>query len=173
MRNYPEDLQSKSITAVRERPEPIESPSSTTRQRSKARQTKITTAKSAANWLRPRLNMEREELWVMALSPIQELIEAEMLFRGTVDCCLAHPRDIFRFALRMNASRILLLHNHPSGDSRPSQLDWAFTEKIIRGAWLMEIPIVDHVIVTARGYDSMMAIRPQVFRDMSRWAIGE
>jgi DNA repair protein RadC len=110
--------------------------------------------------------MDCEEFWAMALTTTQELIQAEMLFRGTVDCCLAHPRDIFRFAVRMNASRLLLLHNHPSGDPRPSPLDWAFTEKITRCSWMMEIPVLDHVIVTDRSYKSMMAIRPHLFRDV-------
>jgi DNA repair protein RadC len=112
--------------------------------------------------------MDREEFWVMALTTAQELIHAEMLFRGTVDCCLAHPRDVFRFAVRMNASRLLLLHNHPSGDPRPSALDWAFTEKITRCSWMMEIPIVDHVIVTERSYKSLADLRPHLFREPQR-----
>jgi len=112
--------------------------------------------------------MDREEFWAMALTTAQELIHAEMLFRGTVDCCLAHPRDVFRFAVRMNASRLLLLHNHPSGDPRPSSLDWAFTEKITRCSWMMEIPVIDHVIVTERSYKSLAALRPQLFREPPR-----
>lgn len=97
---------------------------------------------------------EVEELWCLALGPTLNLIAMEMIFRGTVDSCIAHPRDIFRFACLKNSSQLLIAHNHPSGDPLPSTQDIEFTRKLIKvGQWL-EIPVVDHIILTKQSYFS-------------------
>jgi DNA repair protein RadC len=91
-----------------------------------------------------------EEFWALALGPSKSLISKKMLFRGTVDACLAHPRDVFRFACQVNASSIIVAHNHPSEDLRPSQEDIALTQRLIQAGEILEIPIIDHLIVTHR-----------------------
>ena len=93
-----------------------------------------------------------EELWAVALRPNKEIIAEKCLFRGTVDYCMAHPRDIFRFALLNNSSYLLLAHNHPSGDLNPSTKDIEFTEQIIAASQLIEISILDHIIFGKNSY---------------------
>jgi DNA repair protein RadC len=78
-----------------------------------------------------------------------------MLFRGTVDSCFVHPRDVFRFAIAENASSLLVAHNHPSGELIPSMEDLRFTRQLVAASALMEIPVVDHVILSSRGYASL------------------
>ena len=93
--------------------------------------------------------------WALALGPKKTLLASRMIFRGTVDSCLVHPRDIFRFACLQNASSLLVAHNHPSGDLSPSPEDLRFTRQLLRAAEVMEIPVVDHLIVTRETYASL------------------
>lgn len=123
----------------------------------------IVNASVAARLLRARMATFQEELWVIALSPMKRIVGMELVFRGTADACLVHPRDIVRFLCLSGATSFLLAHNHPSGDLEPSEQDWAFTGKISGLANLMEIQLLDHVVVTKRGHRSMASMRPHLF----------
>ena len=115
----------------------------------------LTSAYSAYQVLQQtEFRLDVEEFWALALGPTKSLLQSEMIFRGTVDSCLVHPRDIFRFACRANASSLIIAHNHPSGDRRPSEDDILITRKLIRASVLLEIPILDHIILTENGYSS-------------------
>ncbi len=117
--------------------------------------TEITSAERAFDAIRNLVSSDVEEFWALALGPKKNLLASKMIFRGTVDSCLVHPRDIFRFACDSNASSVLVAHNHPSGDLIPSMEDLRFTRQLVRASQLMEIPIVDHLILTAKGYSSL------------------
>lgn len=114
----------------------------------------ITSAERAYRILKPMMQSDVEEFWVLALGPKKELLRVRMLFRGTVDSCQVHPRDIFRFACLQNASSLIIAHNHPSGDLMASEPDLRLTERLIDAATLMEIPLVDHLILTLSGFSS-------------------
>lgn len=105
----------------------------------------------------------QEEFWVLALSSSKKLLRSEMIFRGTADACLVHPRDVIRFLCHTNASSFIVTHNHPSGDPKPSPQDWTFTKRLVRCGHLIEIPLLDHVIVTAKAHTSLAAMKPQFF----------
>jgi len=96
-----------------------------------------------------------EELWCMTLGPSLNLLDIKMIFRGTIDACIAHPRDIFRYACVKNATQLIIAHNHPSGDPTPSKQDLEFTRKLIKVGIMIEIPVVDHLIVTKKNYFSL------------------
>lgn len=117
---------------------------------------KITTPREAFHYLRPRLCAEVEEFWVVALSSEKAVIASSCLFRGTVDLCMFHPRDVFRFACVQNASSLLVAHNHPLGAALPSAQDRKVTRQLIRAAKIMEIPVVDHLILTRSDYYSFL-----------------
>jgi DNA repair protein RadC len=91
---------------------------------------------------------EVEEFWVMALGPSKKPIACQMLFRGTVDSCPVHPRDVFRFACLQNASSLIVAHNHPSGDLIPSSYDLKITRELMQAGQLLQIPVLDHILVT-------------------------
>lgn len=114
----------------------------------------LTTAERAYRFLRPLIQTDVEEFWALALGPKKNLLRGRMLFRGTVDSCLVHPRDVFRFACMENASALIIAHNHPSRDLLPSHEDIRLTEQLIAAAGLFEVPIVDHLILTEEGFSS-------------------
>ena len=87
-----------------------------------------------------------EEFWVVALNSQCQLLDARMLFRGTVDQCLFHPRDLFRYGLLKNASSLVVAHNHPTGQCFPSPEDKQITKKMIAAGKLLDIPVLDHII---------------------------
>jgi DNA repair protein RadC len=115
----------------------------------------VTSAREVYWLLAPHIDWEVEEAWILALNSELSLIDYRLLSKGTVDHCLLHPRDIFRFIIRRNASSFILAHNHPSQNPMPSVEDIEMTKKILRLSWLHEIPLLDHVILTRDGGTSI------------------
>jgi DNA repair protein RadC len=113
---------------------------------------KILNSQTAFSYLHRVIGLETEEFWAVALKPNKAPLAGRCLFRGTVDYCLVHPRDIFRFACMTNASSLLVAHSHPSGDPMPSRQDKKLTHELLRAGLLMQIPIVDHIIITEDSY---------------------
>lgn len=70
--------------------------------------------------------------------------------RGTINATLIHPREVFRMAIGVGAYAIILAHNHPSGDTTPSQDDRAVTRQLIAAGSLLTIPVHDHLIISGR-----------------------
>lgn len=114
-------------------------------------------SRSVEAWARPRLaTLEHEELWLLALDGHHHLRAARRVARGGLHGLSVTARDPLRLALREAASGFVLVHNHPSGDPRPSEEDIAFTARVARGAQAVGLCLVDHVIVAARGYTSLL-----------------
>jgi DNA repair protein RadC len=88
-----------------------------------------------------------ETFQVLLLNTRKRLIRLEEIANGTLDTLLVHPREVFRGAIAANASGILLVHNHPSGDPTPSEADVKVTRDLIRAGQLLKIEVVDHVII--------------------------
>ncbi len=81
---------------------------------------------------------------------------------GSLTEALAHPREVFREAIRRGAASIVLVHNHPSGDPTPSEEDWALTRRIFAAGKVIGIDLLDHVIVVDGDYNSLK-------EDLSLW----
>ena len=90
---------------------------------------------------------ETEQFRVLFLDRKNALIADEQQGRGTVDHVPVYPREVLRRALELNASALILVHNHPSGDPAPSQADIAMTDQIRRGAEALSITLHDHLII--------------------------
>ena len=114
----------------------------------------ITSAARAYEVFRPLRNLQVEEIWALALGPSLKLHSAQMIFRGTVSSCLIHPREIFRFGIQNNATSIIIAHNHPSQEATPSEEDIARTQQLILAGRIVEIPLIDHLLVTRNGFSS-------------------
>lgn len=98
---------------------------------------------------------KKEHFRLLFLNKKNELIADEIQQSGTVDHTPAYPREIMKRALEVGATAIILVHNHPSGDPRPSQPDIDMTEAIIAAGEPFGIVIHDHIIVSRNGTSSM------------------
>lgn len=116
--------------------------------------TEVSSSLKAFQVMRKHFNPDAEEVWALALDSKLKLTEKKMIFRGTVNSCPLHPRDIFRFLILQNACAFILAHNHPSQDPRPSDQDIRLTQNLVKLGLLLEIPLVDHIIVTSTKYFS-------------------
>lgn len=114
----------------------------------------ITSSHPAYLAIKDQIQYDVEEFWGLALSSNKRLIKARCLFRGTVDACLIHPRDIFRFGCLTNASSLIVAHNHPSDELLPSHADTVMTQRLVKAGKLMQIPIIDHLILGQNNYKS-------------------
>jgi DNA repair protein RadC len=90
---------------------------------------------------------EVETLQVLLLNTRRRLIRVEEITNGTLDTLLVHSREVFKAAISANASALVLVHNHPSGDPTPSEADIKVTRDLIRAGQLLKIDVLDHVIL--------------------------
>jgi DNA repair protein RadC len=128
----------------------------------------ILNSQQAYQYLRGYLTADVEEVWALALDSCTQARRLDCIFRGTVDACLIHPRDIFRFGCQANASSLILAHNHPSNDLMPSDEDIRFTKKIVQLGLMMEMPIRDHLILGSYGYVSLADLHMCGFKSRRR-----
>jgi DNA repair protein RadC len=92
--------------------------------------------------------LEYEAFAVMFLDNKHRLIKFEQLFRGTIDCASVYPREVAKDALACNAAALIVTHNHPSGDTRPSAADKSLTQKLKSAMELLDIRLLDHIVVS-------------------------
>ena len=92
-------------------------------------------------------DLKREEFKVLFLDAKNQILEEKTLFEGTVDSSAVYPREIIKDALRFEASSLIFVHNHPSGDPEPSLCDKEITRDLVGAARLMQIKVLDHIII--------------------------
>lgn len=97
---------------------------------------------------------KKEHFVVFFLNTQNEEIEHELISVGTLNASLIHPREVFEPAIKHLASHVILAHNHPSGSLEPSDEDLAVTKRLSEAGRLLGIEVLDHVIVTDKGYAS-------------------
>lgn len=108
----------------------------------------FTSTRAAHAWLKLKMaGLEREEFMVMYLNQQNQLIAHETLFAGSISSTEVHPREVVKRALYFNAAAVLFAHNHPSGDTTPSQADKAVTQRLVQALQLVDIRVPDHLIV--------------------------
>ena len=109
---------------------------------------RITCSKDIYDIFQPIMcDLEREEFWVLLLNQAAKLIDKIRISMGGIDGTYADVRTILREALLQRATQIAVVHNHPSGNTRPSQQDKTLTEHIRKATETMNIHLIDHVIV--------------------------
>jgi DNA repair protein RadC len=95
----------------------------------------------------PAFSPEVECLVVLLLNTRKRIKGHALVATGTADTMLVHPREIFRAAIIAGASALVLMHNHPSGESVPSEADIKVTRDMIRAGQLLKIEVLDHVVI--------------------------
>lgn len=98
--------------------------------------------------------MSQECFIALYLDTKSKLISHRVLFKGTLNESVVHPREVFKEAFLQNANSVLIAHNHPSGDCTPSKADFEVTYKMVHVAMTMGVCLVDHIIVCKNQYYS-------------------
>ncbi|EKR9302794.1 DNA repair protein RadC [Enterococcus faecalis] len=110
---------------------------------------KITSSIKLANFCKEKIgNNASEALLVICLDTKNNIIAYTEMFKGTLNSSIAHPREIYMFALLNNSARIALSHNHPSEDITPSKQDNYMTERMREVGEIIGIELLDHIIVS-------------------------
>ena len=100
---------------------------------------------------------DREIMCVVNLRSDMSVINMNISSIGNIDSAFASPRDIFKSSILSNAAGILIFHNHPSGNLKPSRDDYNLTKRLVEAGQLLEVQVVDHIIVSSgprKGYYS-------------------
>jgi DNA repair protein RadC len=115
----------------------------------------IMSSRDAYNMMhRHLIDLNHEEFWIILLGRSSKVLGKELISKGGLSGTVADPKIIFHIALQHQASGIILIHNHPSGNLKPSQSDISLTKKLSEAGRMLDIQIFDHLIIGDNGYFS-------------------
>lgn len=100
------------------------------------------------------LNFHKEYFVVVSLDNRNKIISIDTISVGTLNSSLIHPRETFEAAIRNHAAVIIICHNHPSGELKPSEDDLIITQNLVKAGELLGIEVADHLIISRQGYFS-------------------
>ena len=100
------------------------------------------------------IDEKQENFYAIYLNSKSKLISYRLLFKGTINSSSVHPREVFKYAFLESAYSIIVIHNHPSGDSSPSKEDEETTNALMKIGKLVAIPVIDHIIFGDENYFS-------------------
>ncbi len=116
----------------------------------------IKNAKDIAKIFIPEMgSLKKEYFKGIYLDSRKKVIKEETIFVGSLNESVIHPREIFEIALNENAAALILIHNHPSGNPKPSSQDIEITKELIKAGDILGIPVLDHIIIGNNKYVSL------------------
>lgn len=117
--------------------------------------TVIRTAQDVFDYVKDMRSLPREHLRGIYLNTHYQVIHDEVISIGTINANIIHPREVFKPAIEYAAAAIILVHNHPSGVTKPSEEDYETTRRVYKAGQLLGIDLLDHVIVTDERFESI------------------
>ncbi|RLK02507.1 JAB domain-containing protein [Tenacibaculum discolor] len=99
-----------------------------------------------------KIDQNREHFWVIGLANNNRILFIELISLGTVNATLVEPMEVFSFALQKRAVKIILCHNHPSGELKPSEADKDISDRLIQVGIIVDTEVVDHLIISEKSY---------------------
>jgi DNA repair protein RadC len=105
-----------------------------------------------------KIDQNREHFWVIGLENNNRILFIELISLGTVNKTLAEPMEVFSFALQKRAVKIILCHNHPSGELQPSEGDKDISDRLIQVGIIVDVKVIDHLIISDKSYLSFKDI---------------
>ena len=121
---------------------------------------KITVPEDVAEIFIPLLRDDlKEKFFVVCLNSANKIIKYEMISVGNLNSSIVHAREVFKVAIENNSANIILLHNHPSGNTEPSNEDISITKKIVEAGKIMDIQVFDHIIIAGNSFFSFVVKR--------------
>lgn len=125
--------------------------------KNKKKNQKLTSAKEVYEALRRRIGgLKKENFVVVSLDTRNKIIAIDTVFVGTLNSSLIHPREIFETAIRRHAAAIVVAHNHPSGDPKPSDEDAKVTKLLLDAGKTMGIQVLDHLVIAKEKFYSFL-----------------
>jgi DNA repair protein RadC len=106
-----------------------------------------------------KIDQEKEHFWIIGMNLRGYILYIELIALGTYKAVNIEPMNVFRVAVMKNASRVIIVHNHPSGSLTPSEEDKDTTDRLIQVARILNIELTDHLIITPRSYISFRTTR--------------
>jgi len=103
---------------------------------------------------RESIDKDRENVWIINLNNANRILNIELISMGTTNKTIVTPREVFCTAVRVRASKIIIIHNHPSNTCMPSFADMHLTDNLIQVGKLISIPLIDHIILLDKDYFS-------------------
>lgn len=132
--------------------------------RESKKQIKITSPKNVFELVRTNMgDKDKEELKVIILNTKNKVKSISTISIGTINCNSAPLRDILSEPIKQMASGIILVHNHPSGDTTPSRADILFTRRVVEACQTFDIDVKDHVVISDSEYTSMRETNMEIF----------
>lgn len=109
---------------------------------------KISSSEDVFNFYKERLKDKKQEYFIiLMLNHMNNFVGEEFIAKGDLNLAVTNPREVFKPAIKNSSSRIILVHNHPSGNIRPSEEDLRLTERLIEAGKILGIDVLDHVII--------------------------
>lgn len=99
-----------------------------------------------------KIDQDREHFWVLGLATNHKLLFVELISLGSVNKTIAEPMEVFSLALQKRAVKVILCHNHPSGELKPSDKDKDLTDRLIQVGIIVDTEVLDHIIISERSY---------------------
>ncbi len=108
------------------------------------------------NYFVPRLmGMQKEQFRTVLLNSANKIIRDVIISEGSLNASIVHPREVFKLAISESAAAIILLHNHPSGNTEPSGEDINITKQLVKAGQIIGIRILDHIIIAGKEHTSL------------------
>lgn len=130
---------------------------STVRQRRRGkRPPEIRDPKAVYELVRPLVQAaDREHFYAVYLNTRHQVLAVDLVSVGSLNASIVHPREVYKRGIVLSAAALLVVHNHPSGETEPSEDDLAITRRLQEAGSLLGIPLLDHLILGRTGYRSL------------------
>ena len=103
-----------------------------------------------------RIDRNREHLWTISLDTADRLLNIELVSMGSINKTIIEPMEVFSVPLQKRAVKLVIVHNHPSGQIMPSAADKTVTDRLIQCGLILNVPVADHLIIAEKTYYSFL-----------------
>ena len=102
------------------------------------------------------IDRDREHFWTICLNSANKVLNIELVSLGSIHSTLVEPMEVFSVPLQKRAVKVILVHNHPSGEVQPSESDKDITDRLIQVGKIMHVPVLDHLIISTERFYSFL-----------------
>jgi len=102
------------------------------------------------------IDQDKEHFWSVGLTTNNNIKYIELVSLGILNASIVHPREVYRLAVMKAVAGVIVVHNHPSGNAKPSPEDRKVTKQLVKAGEILSIPIIDHIIIAEDEYYSFV-----------------